>query len=516
MHALIDVGQTFRQNQILLTGANGFVGKVILGLLLDRYPGFEHLHVLIRPRRNLSAGERFQKEVLESPALERAVAKYSEQALAAKITVWSGDASLPNCGLGEAEAESVKGRIGLILNCAGLVEFFPPLDASLRANVNSVEQLAAFAKHLGAKLLHVSTCYVAGATDGLVEETDPIPGFYPHRKGLSDQAFDHGAELANCREMVQRTQDASREAGQAGSPGVAARLRELGKQRARRWGWVNTYTYTKSLGEQILASQPGLEYTIVRPAIVESALEFPFPGWVEGGRTAAPLVLMAMGGLKDWPVRREIPLEVVPVDLVAGAILVAGALLLHGQHRPVYQLATADTNPLAMGWLVELLDDEARRASKNGGQGSPWWLDPLGRLCFHSEESARRHRLKLQRRVERAIAIAAALGEVLNRTRLPGARKLQAARTSLRTLGLQLGFREQTLEKFLPFILHHRYVFESQNIREAVSRISIEDRARLPWNPEQIDWNTYWRRNQIQGIKRWVQPEAVRQWSFKI
>ena len=27
---------------------------------------------------------------------------------------------------------------------------------------------------------------------------------------------------------------------------------------------------------------------LTRAAIVEAALEFPFPGWVEGGRTAAP------------------------------------------------------------------------------------------------------------------------------------------------------------------------------------------------------------------------------------
>ena len=515
---MIDVGQTFRQTEIFLTGANGFVGKIILALLLDRYPGLKHLHVLIRPRRNLSVNERFEKEVLCSPALERVVAGYPKQALTKKITVWSGDASLPNSGLGESEVESLAGRIALILNCAGLVEFFPPLDDSLRANVDSVEQLAALAKRLGAKLLHVSTCYVAGAADGLVEETEPIPGFYPRRKGPSDHAFDHGAEIADCREKVQRIREASQDSknGQAGSQAVASRLTELGKQRARRWGWVNTYSYTKSLGEQVLASGRGLDYAIVRPAIVESSLRFPFPGWVEGGRTAAPLVLMAMSGLKDWPVRREMPLEVVPVDLVAAAILITGALLLHGEQRQVCQLATADTNPLGLGWLVELLDDEARRASKNGRRGSPWWLDPVGRLRFHSQESARQRRAKLQRRVDRAEAAAAILEGILNRTGLPGKRKLQAARTSLRTLGLQLGFRQQTLEQYLPFILHHRYVFESQNIREAVNRISEEDRARLPWNPEQIDWNTYWRQNQIQGIKRWVEPEAVRQWSFKI
>ncbi len=397
---MIDVRQTFQQTEIFLTGANGFVGKIILGLLLDRYPDFKHLHVLIRPRRNLSANERFEKEVLCSPALERVVAGYPKQALTKKITVWSGDTSLPNGGLGESEVESLRGRVGLILNCAGLVEFFPPLDESLRANVASVEQLAALAKRLGAKFLHVSTCYVAGATDGLVEETEPIPGFYPRRKNASDTSFDHRAELADCREKVQRIREASRDGKHTGAQAIASRLSELGKQRARRWGWVNTYSYTKSLGEQVLASERGLDYAIVRPAIVESSLRFPFPGWVEGGRTAAPLVLMAMSGLKDWPVRREIPLEVVPVDLVAAAILITAALLLHGEQRQVCQLATADTNPLGLGWLVELLDDEARRAPKNGRQGSPWWLDPLGRLRFHSQESARLRRLKLQRRVD--------------------------------------------------------------------------------------------------------------------
>ena len=58
--------------------------------------------------------------------------------------------------------------------------------------------------------------------------------------------------------------------------------------------------------------------------------------------------------------------------------------------------------------------------------------------------------------------------------------------------------------------------FESHNIRQAYATITDEDRRRLPWDPESIDWNTYWRRNQIEGIKKWVEPEAVRQWAFKI
>ena len=66
---LTDIAQTFEEHEIILTGASGFLGKVVLGLILDRFPGFKHLHVLLRPARNLSAHERFRSETLASPAL---------------------------------------------------------------------------------------------------------------------------------------------------------------------------------------------------------------------------------------------------------------------------------------------------------------------------------------------------------------------------------------------------------------------------------------------------------------
>ena len=87
---------------------------------------------------------------------------------------------------------------------------------------------------------------------------------------------------------------------------------------------------------------------------------------------------------------------------------------------------------------------------------------------------------------------------------------------ALRTLGLQASFREQTLEQYLPFVLHNRYLFECENIRNAYSLISPEDHVKLPWAPEKIDWQRYWAENQIRGIQKWVQPEAVKEWSFRI
>ena len=35
-------------------------------------------------------------------------------------------------------------------------------------------------------------------------------------------------------------------------------------------------------------------------------------------------------------------------------------------------------------------------------------------------------------------------------------------------------------------------------------------------DPERIDWNDYWINNQVAGTEKWIQPEAVKDWAFKI
>ncbi len=527
---MTDVTQIFQQNEIFLIGGNGFLGKVVLGMLLDRYPQVKHLHILVRSGRNLSAQERFFGEVLGSPALAPLAQKLGEEFLHNKFTVWAGDVGRPNCGLEPHSLDELAGRVGAIINCAGLVDFFPPVDESFRSNVDGVEHVVAIAKHWRAKLVHVSTCYVCGGAEGLVEETEPILGFYPHRKGPADKSFKHTEELFYSRERIRQIYDSSGSNGSSGTT-AATRSRELqqrliglGKQRSENWGWVNTYTYSKSLGEQIIAAEPNLDYSIVRPAIVESALRFPFPGWIEGGRTAAPLVLMAMGGLKEWPVRRDMPLEVVPVDLVASAILIVTALLLDGHSERVYQLGSADVNPTILESIVRLLDRESRKLQKKRRDSNrgPTFVHRLvgvrsGRpLRFLSVEEARVRRIQLQDRIDRAQSFIGGLSTTLEKMRLPGKQTLAQWTTALRTLSLQATFREQTLDQYLPFVQDHRYIFESENIRAACAQISDKDRELLPWDPERIDWNDYWINHQVAGTEKWIQPEAVKDWTFKI
>lgn len=495
---------------------------MILAMLLDRYPQVKHVHVLLRPGKGLSAEERFQAEVMESPVMAALLATRGEQFLWDRVTVWPGELAQSDWGLDHQALNAIASRVKLIINCAGKVEFFPPVDESLRANVDGVENAIALARRAGARLLHVSTCFVCGEANGLIEETEPILGFYPHRKGADDNAFGALTELAYCREQVRLITDSEpdRETDKphARSKETAQKLVALGKRRAEHWGWVNTYTYSKSLGEQLIARQNDLAWSIVRPAIVESALRFPFPGWIEGGRTAAPLVLMAMGGLKHWPVSRETPLEVVPVDLVAAAILAVGALLLEGRADKIYQLGTADVNPIKLGPLVDLLRQQARkRAGRNGRERLPIRIAASrGRARFISVEQSRARRQRVEKRIQRAQAILDRMRSAVSTAGLPGSQSLARWQSALRTLGLQARFREQTLDQYLPFILHNRYVFESENIRTACGKLSEQDRMLLPWDPERIHWSNYWIHHQIAGIEKWIQPEAVKEWSFKI
>jgi long-chain acyl-CoA synthetase len=52
---MVDVQRTLADREILLTGGAGFLGKIILAMLLDRYPEVRRLHLLLRSGRGRSA-----------------------------------------------------------------------------------------------------------------------------------------------------------------------------------------------------------------------------------------------------------------------------------------------------------------------------------------------------------------------------------------------------------------------------------------------------------------------------
>ena len=139
---------------------------------------------------------------------------------------------------------------------------------------------------------------------------------------------------------------------------MSERLTKLGMERSQHWGWTNTYTYTKSLGEQIILSDTAVTSTIVRPAVVESAIRYPFPGWNEGFNTTAPLMYLMLKGHRNVPVGTDHALDIIPVDFITAGMWLATAAILAGEHEPVYQLGTSDENRVTSRRVTELMQRE--------------------------------------------------------------------------------------------------------------------------------------------------------------
>jgi len=118
----------------------------------------------------------------------------------------------------------------------------------------------------------------------------------------------------------------------------------------------NTYTFSKAIAEHLLLEEKdNLPLCVVRPSIIGSAAEFPFPGWVDSYIGAAGLVLsLGLGLLHVMVGDPKSIMDCIPVDYVVNTILVASwhtAMNPPGKRMPIYHSATSSKNPLSWNLL---------------------------------------------------------------------------------------------------------------------------------------------------------------------
>ena len=524
----LSIKSTFAGRNVLVTGASGFVGKVWLAMLLDRVEDVGRVYVLLRRKGLRKAPKRFERIVNTSPVFAPLHAKHGanlSRFLAERIEVLDGDISEPDLGLTPAVADRVRTDLDLVVNCAGLVDFNPDPRDSLLTNVDGALNVAEFVSRSDrARMVHVSTCYVAGNVSGRIPETlradyRPDGGSLDVETELREvredidrlvAEFDCDATRRDIEDSVQRRM-AERELdpadGRLATSMFDAEYRKrLGRilsdhvrLRAEALGWPNIYTYSKSLAESVVALRyPHVAMTTVRPAVVESSVSFPFPGWNEGFNTSGPVVYLLGTWYRHLPSSDDHPFDVVPVDYLCNAMFIASAALLNGTHAPVYHCGTSDRNMVTVARTCELTALGHRRYYRKHGTSA---VERMVLSRWDGQAVVGDHLLSLQNIRRAARGVSGALQRVSSR--LPAAAGKSASRAAdvADLADRQLRGVEKVIGMFLPFVHDNAYVFETPSYdRHQVTEPEFR------FEPETIDWRHYWLEVQMPGLREWCYP----------
>eukprot|EP00934_Nitzschia_sp_Nitz4_P008304 Nitzschia sp. Nitz4//scaffold213_size37731//277//7089//NITZ4_007715-RA/size37731-processed-gene-0.0-mRNA-1//1//CDS//3329542050//8294//frame0 len=278
---------------VLLTGATGFVGSLLLrDLLLHREKlAISRVIVLCRGKKGKDPIWRIHK-LLE----DNIFSFLSDEEKSNLVSTVQGDVSSPMAGISEMSlVELISGDdISHVFHCAAEVSFIQELADAAKSNVTSSLNMQALSQRLGATFVHVSTSFVHGGLSG--STTAP----------LSEQLF----PLApfNAREIYTSMLGTQYYASKA--------MTEL--------RFPNSYTFSKCVCEHLLAegSSSSSRTIILRPSIVGPAFETPFEGWA--GHKPSTIVAGACLHLStQWNLwyLQDTSVPYIPVDVLTRFII---------------------------------------------------------------------------------------------------------------------------------------------------------------------------------------------------
>lgn len=490
--------------RVLLTGATGFLGQAVLERLLSSHDDI-HVTAVIRPKGSLSGQARL-KQLLRKPVFKTwrdSVGKErAEEIFAERTSVLEGDLT----GLA-----SITEPFDVVVHSASTVSFDPPIDEAFKTNVGGAVGLYESLRATGQNphVVHVSTCYVGGIAKGLRPEA-PVDHSVDWNvefeaairaadtaqvESRSPERLQSFIEKATAQFGKEGPKSVARAAEEARQAWVQERLVDHGRTRAQSLGWTDIYTFTKALGERIAEEKwagVGHQLSIVRPAIIESALRYPFPGWIDGYKVADPLIMAyAKGALPEFPGLPDSVLDVIPVDFVVNAIV---ALVTQGHRAPsgeltgetdidpqaaYYQVCSGASNPLPFHQMYENVREFFLAQPLEDSNGNPITV-PVWKFPANNA-------------VERGLALKeklAAAGGKLSAV-LPATARTREWTNSLHRMQTGLGSLRTYVDLYQNYT-RTEMIFDDTHTRRldrALPESAPEDQH---FDPRAIDWRDYW------------------------
>ncbi|GFU39352.1 putative fatty acyl-CoA reductase CG5065 [Nephila pilipes] len=289
---LTPIQRFFFGRSVFITGATGFVGKVLVEKLLRCCPGIGMLYLLMRPKRNKTAEERLDK-LFKSELFSKLKEVYPH--FRRKVRLIDGDLLKERLGISDEHFDEIKANVSVVFHSAARVQFNDPIKVAVQHNIIGTKVFVDMCHempHLEA-VVHVSTAYVRKEADNYVLEEIPKTKVTP-------------AQILNAMEWM--------------DPGCQQAVEDYLLEKK-----LTTYLVTKALGEVVVSQEcRDLPTSIIRPCNISPTFKDPFPGWCDSIQGISGLMLAgAKGVLRTLMSVPDLKLNVVPVDLVVNCMIVS-------------------------------------------------------------------------------------------------------------------------------------------------------------------------------------------------
>ncbi|MCU1533852.1 MAG: NAD-dependent epimerase/dehydratase family protein [Glaciihabitans sp.] len=485
--AATDLGKA----HVFLTGGTGFVGQAILERLLTSHPDTT-ISLLIRGKGSTTGADRL-KTLLRKPVFSQWRERVGEDAIAdivaRRVRVIEG-------GLGVLP--DLPGDLDVVIHSASTVSFDPPIDQAFETNVGGAVGLYEALLKSGSDphVVHVSTAYVGGIRKGVVPEASlehEVDWRAEYEAALGARGRVEMASRqpdtlrgyitdARARHGKEGPQAVSKAAEAARIEAVQATLVDYGRMRAESLGWTDVYTLTKAFAEraaETMWAQGGHRLSIVRPAIIESALRHPYPGWIDGFKVADPLILAyGRGMLPEFPGLPDSVLDLIPVDYVVNVILAVAANPSPVAEPEYFHVSSGAGNPLPFHRMFrnvnEFFVQNPMPQADEGHIRVPEWKFPGGRKVERALAAKERANNQLERLLERLPSTA--------RTRVRLAR-VQKNRKNLESL--------RNFTDLYRAYVQTEVIFDDSKTRALHASLPVKLQKDRGFDVGEIDWEDY-------------------------
>lgn len=449
------IAQFFAGKNIFVTGASGFIGKVLVEKLLRSCPDVNHIYILLRSKNGLTPKQRLEQQFVNC----KVFAQLSPSLITEKIRPLDGQLNDPNLGICEESQKLLIDEVNVVFHVAASVRFDDPLKQCMRENVMGTKYVLELCHRLSRleAFVHVSTAYA-----------------YCHLPKSEERLYPMKVKPSQMIDLCSWMDDASLEVG-------CTKLFE---------GRPNTYTFTKALAEHFIdQNRAQLPVAIARPSIVTASKQEPITGWIDSvNGPAGASLLGTLGIARTINYKPNSKADLIPVDTVANALIAIAWKTAQdppvGKPLKVYNITTSDVNPTT--WVKYL---------------------EYGRVIAMQMPSMRMVRVPAQ------VVHGDSVNQVYHKFTKFFSETLFAYFVDLillvlgyKPLMIRLVRRMHNAFNMLEFFTNHEWIFPCDNLLKLTDSLSPVDQKLFDFDVRKIDWREY-TYNMYIGIRRHLLKE---------